>query len=268
MRYPPVPRFRTVVVAAMSAGVVAALVQCSPARPEPPRPEAGTVAPSSSVVAPPSPSPSSSPSPSPSSSPSPPAPPPPGPPQDPPAATVHPVSAAELGPSWRPDCPVPPRQLRRVSLNHIDFQGRPQRGDLVVHQELVPEVIEIFEELHRMRYPIAKMRTLDHYPDASDELSMEDNNTSAFNCRRIPGSGSWSFHAYGRAIDINPVLNPFIDGSGTVEPRNGARFVDRRRVDPGTLHDGGSAVLAFTDRGWRWGGHWRSPLDYQHFERG
>lgn len=267
MRYPPVPRFRTVVVAAMSAGVVAALVQCSPARPEPPRPgrhrravveRRRAAVPVAVVVPVPVPvvvavAPGSA---------------APGPPQDPPAATVHPVSAAELGPSWRPDCPVPPRQLRRVSLNHIDFQGRPQRGDLVVHQELVPEVIEIFEELHRMRYPIAKMRTLDHYPDASDELSMEDNNTSAFNCRRIPGSGSWSFHAYGRAIDINPVLNPFIDGSGTVEPRNGARFVDRRRVDPGTLHDGGSAVLAFTDRGWRWGGHWRSPLDYQHFERG
>ncbi|MCV7106360.1 M15 family metallopeptidase [Mycolicibacterium chitae] len=246
--------------ATVGAAVVAVLVGCSPApEPAPPStPSSSAVAPTTApettatVVAPPPPAP--------------PPPAPPAPPVDPPPATTHPVTAAELGASWRPDCPVDPAQLRRINLSHIDFEGQTRRGDLVVHQDLADEVIEIFGELYRMRYPIAKMVTLDHYPGASDEASMEDNNTSAFNCRRIPGSGSWSFHARGRAIDINPVLNPFIDGSGAVEPRNGAPFVDRRRVDAGTLHDGGSAVRAFTDRGWVWGGHWRSPLDYQHFE--
>jgi hypothetical protein len=183
------------------------------------------------------------------------------------AATVHPVTAAELGASWRPGCPVAPERLRRVDVNHIGFDGQTHRGELVVHENLVPQVITIFEQLYRLAYPIEKIRTLDHYRAADDELSMEDNNTSAFNCRDIPGSGRWSEHAYGRAIDLNPLLNPYIDRRGAFQPKNAAAYLDRTRTDPGLLHDGDPAVRAFTDRGWRWGGHWRSPIDYQHFER-
>ncbi|KWX20916.1 peptidase M15 [Mycolicibacterium wolinskyi] len=181
-------------------------------------------------------------------------------------ATVHPVTVAELGTTWRPGCPARPEVLRRVELDYLGFDGRTHRGALVVHKDLVPEVITIFEELLRQRYPIEKMRTVDHYPRADDELSMRDNNTSAFNCRGIPGSRSWSLHAYGRAIDVNPLLNPYI-GSGGVEPANAGPYVDRSRIDPGLLHPGDPAVLAFTDRGWQWGGLWRSPIDYQHFEK-
>jgi hypothetical protein len=108
---------------------------------------------------------------------------------------------------------------------------------------------------------------LNSYPSAEDELSMEDDNTSAFNCRGIPGSSRWSLHAYGRAIDINPLLNPSIDSAGTLEPKNAAVYLDRKRIDPGLLHSGDDAVRAFTDRGWTWGGNWKSPVDYQHFER-
>ncbi|MCW2688662.1 MAG: hypothetical protein JWR37_3552 [Mycobacterium sp.] len=126
------------------------------------------------------------------------------------AATVHPVTAAELGASWRPGCPLEPGRLGRVEIDHIGFDGRTHRGELVVHEDLVAEVIALFEHLHELRYPIEKIRTVDHYPDAAAELSMEDNNTSAFNCARIPGTGGWSQHAYGRAIDLNPRLNPYI----------------------------------------------------------
>ena len=163
--------------------------------------------------------------------------------------------------------PVEPEQLRRVSVDYLGFDGQTHRGDLIVHEDLVPEVIAIFERLYRLGYPVEKIRTVDHYPDADDELSMEDNNTSAFNCRRVPGTDDWSPHAYGRAIDLNPLVNPCLYASGYFEPRNAAAYLDRSRTDPGLLHVGDPAVHAFTDRGWRWGGEWAAPLDYQHFER-
>ena len=149
--------------------------------------------------------------------------------------------------------------MRRVEINHIGFDGKTHRGDLIVHEDLAAEVIAIFEELRQLRYPIEKIRTVDTYPAADDELSMEDNNTSAFNGREIPGTGRWSQHAFGRAIDINPLLNPYIDRTGAFEPRNAAPYLDRNRIDPGLLHAGDPAVRVFTDRGWRWGGYWRTP---------
>ena len=131
---------------------------------------------------------------------------------------------------------------------------------------MVTDVIAIFGELARQRYPIAKMQTVEHYPKADDELSMQDNNTSAFNCRPMPSGTSWSLHAFGRAIDVNPLINPYITKSGDLQPKNAAAYLDRRRTDPGILHAGDPAVRAFTDRGWIWGGGWRNPIDYQHFE--
>ncbi|HZU46658.1 MAG TPA: M15 family metallopeptidase [Mycobacterium sp.] len=189
------------------------------------------------------------------------------PPPAPPPAAVHAVTAAELGASWQPDCPVEPGQLRRVEVNHIGMDGQTHRGELIVNEELVAEVTAVFEQLYQQRFPIEKVRTVDHYRAAADELSMEDNNTSAFNCRRIEGSDDWSLHAYGRAIDLNPLLNPSVHASGTFEPKNAVAYLDRSRTDPGVLHDGDPATRVFTDRGWRWGGYWKSPIDYQHFER-
>jgi hypothetical protein len=186
---------------------------------------------------------------------------------DPPkvSATAQPVTAAELGSTWRPGCPVEPGQLRRIELHHIGFDGRTHVGQLVVNQDRVPQVIAVFEELYRLRYPIEKIRTVELYPGADDELSMRDNNTSAFNCRDIPGTGRWSHHAYGRAIDINPLINPYVE-EGAFQPQNAAQYLDRSRSDPGMLHEGDPAVRAFTDRGWQWGGQWTNPIDYQHFE--
>ncbi|MHA7648902.1 M15 family metallopeptidase [Mycobacterium sp. ML4] len=182
-------------------------------------------------------------------------------------AVAEPVTAADLGASWHPGCPVEPAQLRRVHIVHIGFDGQQHRGELIVHQDLVPDVIEIFERLYRLGYPVERMQTVDHYPGADDELSMQDDNTSAFNCRPIPGTGSWAQHAYGRAIDLNPRLNPCLYADGTFEPHNATPYLDRDRTDPGVLHDGDPAVRTFTDRGWRWGGYWTTPIDYQHFER-
>ena len=183
------------------------------------------------------------------------------------AATIQPVTAADLGASWRPGCPLDPRHLRRVEVNYLGFDGQTHRGELIVHEDLAAEVVAIFEQLLQLRYPIEKVRTVDNYPGADDELSMEDNNTSAFNCRDIPGTGRWYQHAFGRAIDVNPLLNPSIDRTGAFQPKNAAPYLDRNRTDPGILHAGDAAVRVFTDRGWHWGGDWRSPIDYQHFER-
>jgi len=175
------------------------------------------------------------------------------------------VTRAELGDSWRPDCPVQPEQLRRVDVEYAGFDGQTHRGELVVNQDLVPQVSAAFSELLRLRYPIGKVVTVEHYPGAADELSMEDNNTSAFNCRTLPGSSQWSPHAYGRAVDLNPLLNPAVDRN-VFEPKNASAYLNRDRTDPGLLHGGDPAVRVFTDRGWRWGGYWRAPVDYQHFE--
>lgn len=226
----------------LTAGL--ALVQCTAAQPPPAVTPTGSATPSPSAAA--------------SSASAPPA---------PAGGTVEPITAAELGATWRPGCPVEPGQLRRVNVDYIGFDGQMHRGELIVHEDLVPEVIAIFERLYRLSYPVEMIRTVDHYPGADDELSMEDNNTSAFNCRRIPGTNEWSPHAYGRAIDINPRINPCLYASGYFEPQNAAAYLDRSRTDPGLLHNGDPAVHAFTDRGWQWGGEWTAPLDYQHFER-
>ena len=177
------------------------------------------------------------------------------------------MTTDELGASWRPGCPVGAEQLRRVELDYVGFDGQTHRGELIVHQDLVADVIAIFGQLRNIGYPIAKMQSVVTYFGAEDELSMEDNNTSAFNCRSIPRTNRWSKHAYGRAIDLNPLLNPSVDSTGTFQPKNAAAYLDRSRTDPGLLHSGDPAVHVFTDRGWRWGGYWKTPIDYQHFER-
>jgi hypothetical protein len=237
--------FKRVGVPAQMLAAVVVLVQCSAAAPPQAATPSPSLTPSSSAAAA-------------SSASAPPA---------PVATAVQPVTATELGATWRPGCPVEPGQLRRVDVDYLAFDGQTRRGELIVHEDLVPDVIAIFEQLYRLGYPVDKIRTVDHYSDADDELSMEDNNTSAFNCRHVPGTNEWSPHAYGRAIDINPLLNPCLYASGYFEPVNAAAYLDRSRTDPGLLHDGDPAVQTFTDRGWRWGGNWAAPFDYQHFER-
>ncbi|WP_245761468.1 M15 family metallopeptidase [Saccharopolyspora shandongensis] len=193
--------------------------------------------------------------------------PPPATAQPPPAAAaVHLVAAGDLGASWHPGCPVPPENLRLVDVPYLGMDGKPHIGQLIVNQDRVEQTITAFNELFRLHFPIQRIQTPDHYPGAEDELSMEDNNTSAFNCRGIPGSSEWSQHALGRAIDINPLLNPSVYKTGRFEPTTAAQYLDRTRKDAGLLHDGDAAVRVFTDRGWTWGGHWADPNDYQHFE--
>lgn len=181
-------------------------------------------------------------------------------------SSVHRVDAALLGPSWQPGCPVAPEQLRLLRLRHVGMDGREHTGRLIVHEDRVPQTIAAFARLYELRFPVEKMRPAGEYPDASDELSMRDDNTSAFSCRGIGGSGSWSHHAYGRAVDVNPLINPYLSSDGELQPATARPYLDRSRTDPGMLHDGDAAVRVFTETGWTWGGDWQDPKDYQHFE--
>jgi hypothetical protein len=179
-------------------------------------------------------------------------------------ASVRTVTAQDLGSSWRSGCPVGPGQLREVRLAHRGFDGAVHTGRLVVHVDQVAPVLGVFRRMFDVGFPIERMVPVDAY-GGDDDASMAANNTSGFNCRTIAGTSTWSQHAYGRAIDVNPVQNPYVRGS-TVEPPAGRAYVDRQNARPGMLHGGDAVVSAFAAAGWSWGGYWTSSKDYQHFE--
>jgi hypothetical protein len=180
-------------------------------------------------------------------------------------AKVERVTAAQLPYSWHPGCPVGPAQLRRVRLRTMGFDGRAHTGQLIVNARVTADVIRVFGELYRARFPIRKMVPVDVY-HGSDSRSTAADNTSSFNCRYAvaPGAKHWSMHAYGEAIDINTVENPYIQ-SGRVTPANAAAYADRSRVRSGMAVEGGVVVRAFTRIGWGWGGRWAGSPDFQHF---
>lgn len=185
----------------------------------------------------------------------------------PPAFTVkieH-VTRADLPYSWRPGCPVAPSELRRIRLRYWGFDGAPHVGQIVVNAAVTTAVTQVFARLYAERFPIRRMQPVDVYR-GSDPRSMAADNTSGFNCRYAvaPGPKSWSVHAYGEAIDVDPVENPYLEG-GAVRPAAGAAFVRRTDLRQGMAAAGGLLVQAFARIGWAWGGRWAASPDYQHF---
>ena len=180
-------------------------------------------------------------------------------------ARVERVTAADLGASWRPGCPVGPAQLRLIRLRYFGFDGKAHLGALVVNSAVVGDVTRVFAKLYGERFPIRRMRPLSAY-GGSDDRSMAADNTSGFNCRYAvaPGPKKWSVHAYGEAVDVNTVENPYVLG-GAVLPKAGKPFLDRTDVRPGMAVPGGPLVQAFALVGWSWGGRWTGSPDYQHF---
>ena len=182
------------------------------------------------------------------------------------AATVHRIgpAAARRMTSWHAGCPVPLDQLRMVTIRHWGFDGRVHSGRIVVHADVARRVVTVFRRLFEARFPIERMAPVEAYGD-DDARVMAANDTSGFNCRAATGQpGVWSEHSYGRAIDVNPVQNPYVDGA-TVLPEAGRVYLDRSAVRPGMIRDGDVVVRAFAAIGWAWGGHYRSLKDYQHF---
>jgi D-alanyl-D-alanine carboxypeptidase len=166
--------------------------------------------------------------------------------------------------SWRHGCPVGPVELRLLLLDYWGFDGQVHRGELIVHRDHARRVLGVFAKLFKARYPIQRLRLVDAY-QADDDRSMAANNTSGFNCRRVSGSSSWSEHAFGRAIDLNPLRNPYVTRGGRVSPPAGRPYADRARRAAGMVHAGDTVVRSFAAAGWRWGGSWSGSRDYQHF---
>ena len=177
-------------------------------------------------------------------------------------AGIRPVQWAELRHSYRAGCPVGPSALRSVRLTFWGFDRRPHIGTLIVHRRVASDVVAIFRRLYAVRFPIRRMVPVSAYR-GSDDASMAADNTSSFNCRFVGGTRRWSMHAYGQAIDVNPVENPYVSG-GRVSPPAGRAYADGRRARPGVITSGGAVMRAFASRGWEWGGRWSAP-DYQHF---
>jgi hypothetical protein len=177
-------------------------------------------------------------------------------------AHVERVTRADLSYSWHPGCPVSPAQLRRLRLRYVGFDGASHLGALVVNERVTRDVIVVFRMLYRARFPIRRMEPVDAFR-GSDDRSAAADNTSAFNCRRAiaPGATSWSMHAYGEAVDVNDVENPYLEGSRVIPPA-GKAYLDRANVRPGMAVPGGVLVRAFASVGWGWGAPFR---DYQHF---
>jgi hypothetical protein len=173
------------------------------------------------------------------------------------------VTKAQLPYSWRAGCPVGPAQLRRVRVSYWGFDRRRRLGMLDVHAEVAGDAVQVFRRLYAARFPIRRMRPVDAY-GGNDDRSMAADNTSGFNCRFVSGTRRWSMHAYGKAIDVNPVENPYLAG-GRVQPPAGRAFLNRARVRPGMAVSRGVLVGAFESVGWAWGGRWTGTPDYQHF---
>jgi len=185
-----------------------------------------------------------------------------------PATRITPIPAdvrAEMrGVSWKPGCPVGFKDLRLITTTHRTPSGGTATGRLIVNRDVAVPVRRVLQRLWNANYPIARMELIDAYA-GDDWDSIEDNNTSAFNCRRATGSGNWSNHAYGRAIDINPIQNPYVL-SGKVYHDASWRFIKRsKRLSPMVIMPGDAVVRAFAREGWGWGGDWSNPKDYQHF---
>lgn len=184
------------------------------------------------------------------------------------AARVEPVTAAELGSSWKPGMGCPdPAALRMVTLSYWGYDGRPHHdGRLVVAASYADRVVAAMADVYAARFPIERMVPVDAY-GGDDQASMRANNTSAFNCRHVAGTSRLSEHGLGQAIDINPLVNPYLR-DGTVDPPEGAPWADRTRTDPGMIRPDDAVVRAFATQGWSWGGHWTTGQDLQHFSAG
>jgi hypothetical protein len=182
------------------------------------------------------------------------------------AAIAPPLLEKMRKTTWRPSCPVPLEDLRQITVTYLDFQKKRATGILIAHKDVAPEVRDIFRDLFRRGFPIERITPIEEF-NGDDDASMAANNTSAFNCRDVTGQpGKFSNHSWGRAIDINPLINPYVKGD-KVYPPEGRKYLNRDLDLPGSINRGGYVVKRFLKAGWKWGGDWSELKDYQHFEK-
>ena len=188
--------------------------------------------------------------------------------------TVQPVPDTVFqrmqGRSYPEGCTIARADLRYLRLSHVDSEGREHVGEMVCNKAIAQDVLDIFRELYRQKYPIQRIRLIDDY-DASDERSMRDNNTSCFCYRTVSGTRKLSKHAQGLAVDVNTLYNPYVrtgkDGRRIVEPSTAVKYVDRTKSFPYKIKKGDLLHRLFLKHGFRWGGSWRTMKDWQHFEK-
>jgi D-alanyl-D-alanine carboxypeptidase len=178
------------------------------------------------------------------------------------------VRERRSGRSWKgdrdPRCPGWDA-LAYVEVDRVDWAGEPARGELVVARAIAADAVALFARLYAIGFPVHAMRLVDEL-GADDEASMAADNCSAFNFRVVAGTDVLSQHAYGLAIDINPVENPWVVAERFVPPA-GAPFLDRRTIRKGMIVRPGPVVAIFDELGWEWGGDWRHASDYHHIVR-
>lgn len=174
-----------------------------------------------------------------------------------------------LGETYRDNCPVKLKDLRYLRVKYFGFDKRVHTGEMIVHKSVAKEVISIFDTLSNLKYPIRKVKLASDY-GGDDDKSMEADNTSAFNCRLMTGGKKWSKHSFGKAIDINPLENPYVKGYKVLPPQAKKFAFDRENLNlkyKSVIIKNSPVVKVFYRYGWRWGGNWRSLKDYQHFEK-
>ena len=169
------------------------------------------------------------------------------------------------GLSFKEDTALTYGELTYLTITYVNFDGENMIGNMIVSAEIGEEVLDIFQEIYESGFPINSIRLIDDF-NADDDLSMAANNSSAFNWRYVAGTRRLSNHAFGMAIDINPVQNPYVRG-GNILPAAGEEYLDRSDIRPGMIIPGDVVYNAFISRGWTWGGNWTTVKDYHHFER-
>ena len=164
---------------------------------------------------------------------------------------------------------IPLQDLRYVKIRYDDFDGKAQNGELICNQKIAQDLVEIFSELYDRQYPLASVRLVDDF-GGDDLASMEADNTSCFNFREVTSSGGGrhklSLHAYGLAVDLNPLYNPYVK-KGKILPQSAKPYVNRKHANPYRIDHEDLAYQLFTAHGFTWGGDWKSLKDYQHFEK-
>ncbi|WP_436795426.1 M15 family metallopeptidase [Actinospongicola halichondriae] len=180
-------------------------------------------------------------------------------------SSISTVTTEMLGASYTPGlgC-TEPGELRAIDLVHWGYDGAVHEGRIIVAATEADAVAAIFSDLYDARFPIERIEPIDRY-GADDQASMRANNTSGYNCRTVAGTSTLSNHARGKAIDVNPLHNPYVK-RGSIDPPEGEPWADRTDPRPGMIFDADAVVMAFAARSWSWGGYWTSGQDYQHFD--
>lgn len=167
--------------------------------------------------------------------------------------------------SWVPECPVTLDELSYLTVTHFGFDQRFHTGEMIVNASVAEDIVDVFRQLHEARFPIEQMRVI-----TKEEIDAHPtgdwNDTTSFVCRPAVGSTSWSQHAYGFAVDLNPFHNPYLKGD-LVLPELASVYTDRDAVRVGMIVPGDVATEAFAGIGWGWGGNWSSLKDWMHFSQ-